>query len=59
MTQFIVEWADEDPESVTRVWTWDDWLKISIGKRNWNSALVEARDELDAYLKAKRGETIY
>lgn len=54
MTTFIVEW--DDTGEVLAVHRWDSWLKSAITDRNWNSAMVKAVDELDAYVRARRGE---
>ena len=56
--RFIVEWADEDPQSIIRVWTWEQWLTQPINSRNWRSAMCDAQDEVDAYLLAQRGEFV-
>lgn len=52
MAKFVVEWSDGCRE-VIRVWKWDDWLRTPVSSRNWESAMIDARDELDAYIKAK------
>ncbi len=52
MAKFVVEWSDDCSE-VIRVWKWDDWLRTEVSSRNWESAIIDARDELDAYIKAK------
>lgn len=53
--EFVVEWADDD-QTIIRVWTWEQWMTQPIASRNWRSAHCYARDEIDAYLKAQRGE---
>lgn len=54
MPRFVVEWSD-DCREVIRVWAWDDWLRTGVSSRSWTSAMVDARDELDAYKKAMTG----
>lgn len=52
MSIFIVEWSKEWGEPIA-VHPWDEWIKIPVGKRNFFSESIEARDELDAYIKAR------
>ena len=52
MAKFVVAWSGGCRE-VIRVWKWADWLRTPVSSRNWESAMIDARDELDAYMKAK------
>ena len=56
---FVVEW-NEDCEGypLKRVWDWDDWIQKPPLTRPENAAVVVAKDPLDAYLQALKGETI-
>ena len=54
---FVVVWdASADEPIVTQVTRWDDWLRIPIDERPHYTTMVVARDELDAYARAQRGE---
>lgn len=57
MAKFVVEWSDECRE-IIRVWTWYDWLRTPVSSRNWESALIDAHDELDAFIKAQQGKIL-
>ena len=56
MKRFVVEWEDDSDDANIRVWTWEQWLTQPIDSRNWRSAMCDARDEIDAYTRAMRGE---
>ncbi len=49
---FVVEWTPGWGEPFA-VHTFDDWIKVPVGIRNFFSETVEARDELDAYMQAR------
>lgn len=53
---FVVEWS-EDWGDVVAVHKFRAWCERPIGERNWFTETVWARDEIDAYLRAKRGDT--
>lgn len=53
---FVVEWTEDD--FVKRVWDWGDWVRKDIQSRPENSAVVCAKDPMEAYLKALRGEVM-
>ena len=52
---FVVEW-DDALENIIRVWDWTSWLNLPVQSRPESSAMVIARDELDAFTRAMRGE---
>lgn len=54
---FVVVWdmSGEEP-TVTQVTRWDDWIRIPIEERSLNITMLRAKDELDAYARATRGE---
>lgn len=54
---FVVEWENTEHDPVvTKVTRWDEWLRIPIMERPFNTTMVRAKDELDAYARAQRGE---
>lgn len=54
---FVVVWdvSGEEP-TVASVTRWDEWLRIPIEERPQYTTMVAAKDELDAYARAQRGE---
>ena len=38
-----------------RVVEWADWLRIPLHERPWDTTMVKAKDELDAFAQAVRG----
>ena len=55
---FVVVWdASADEPTVTQVTRWDEWVRIPIEARPFNTTMVRAKDELDAYASAMRGES--
>lgn len=54
---FVVVWdMSAEEHTVTQVTRWDDWIRIPIEARPFNTTMVRAKDELDAYARAQRGE---
>lgn len=53
---FVVEWDDAERDQIIAVHTWDQWLKIPIMERNWNTETIWANDVMAAYTRAMRGE---
>lgn len=54
---FVVVWDTSTEEhTVAQVTRWDEWLRIPIMERPFNTTMVRAKDELDAYARATRGE---
>ena len=54
---FVVVWdASADEPTVTHVTRWDEWVRIPIEERSLFTSMVKAKDELDAYARALRGE---
>ncbi len=41
---------------VSRAYEWYDWLKIPVEERPWDNTMLRAKDELDAMMRAERGE---
>lgn len=54
---FVVIYDDEDT-NVTEVVSWYDWLAIPTQQRTEHAAIVIARDELEAFTKGQRYETM-
>ena len=55
---FVVVWdASADEPTVTHVTRWDEWVRIPIEERSLFTSMVKAKDELDAYTRAQRGES--
>lgn len=55
---FVVVWdASADEPTVTQVTRWDEWVRINIAERSLFTTMVRAKDELDAYARATRGES--
>ncbi len=55
---FVVVWdTGSDKPEVTQVTRWDDWIRINIDERPLCTTMVRAKDELDAYARATRGES--
>lgn len=54
---FVVVWdtSTEEP-TVASVTRWEEWLRIPIDERPLCTTMVRAKDELDAYARATRGE---
>jgi hypothetical protein len=56
----VVEYDYERQENrVASVRTWTEWITIPIEKRPLNTFVVKAKDEIEAFIKATKGETIY
>lgn len=54
---FVVVWdASADEPTVIQVTRWDEWLRIPLEERPLFTTMVRAKDELDAYARATRGE---
>ena len=51
----MIEWARDD-KRVEAVVSWPDWVAIPVKERPFNTTMVRAVDELDAMLRAERGE---
>ena len=47
--RFILEY--DETGAIVRVWSWAEWVKLPLFGRTWEAEMVEARDELDAYIK--------
>lgn len=56
LTTHVVVWEDG---KVVCSYRWWDWLKIPLSERPWDNTMVRAKDELDAMLRAERGEEWY
>lgn len=55
---FVVVWdASTENPTVTSVSRWDEWVRIPFEERSLFTSMVRAKDELDAYARAQRGET--
>lgn len=55
---FVVVWGTSGEEpTVTSVTRWEEWLRINIDERPLCTTMVRAKDELDAYARATRGES--
>lgn len=55
---FVVVWdASADEPTVTQVTRWDEWVRIPFEERSLFTTMVRAKDELDAYARATRGES--
>lgn len=52
---FVVLMEDERP---VRAYAWDDWANIQTNERPENCYLTIAKDEMDAYVRACRGELL-
>lgn len=52
-SMYVVTWSDGQ---VARAYKWDDWENIPVHKRPFNCTALRAKDELDAMLRAERGE---
>ena len=50
---YVVEWEDHQPVLVVE---WIAWLEIPIPERPLDTTMVKAKDELDAFTRAQRGE---
>jgi len=53
---YVVVWEDDQP---ARVFDWISWLHIPIPERSFDTTMVKAKDELDAYARAARGEDYF
>ena len=51
---YVVVWEGQQP---VRVVEWDDWLRIPPHERPWDTTMVKAKDELDAFSRVTRGES--
>lgn len=49
---YVVVWGGQQP---VRVVEWADWLRIPLHERPWDTTMVKAKDELDAFAQAVRG----
>lgn len=55
---FVVVWdASAAEPTVTQVTRWDEWVRIPIEERSLFTSMLKAKDELDAYTRAQRGES--
>ena len=55
---YVVVWdASTEEPTITSVTRWDDWLRIPLEERPLFTTMVKAKDELDAYARAQRGDT--
>jgi hypothetical protein len=53
---FVVLIENDQP---VEVFNWKDWVGRAIEERPENSYIVFAKDELDAFVRAQRGEHLY
>lgn len=53
---YVVVWEDQQP---ARVFEWHNWLRIPPHERPWDTTMVKAKDELDAFARAARGEDYF
>jgi hypothetical protein len=53
MKRFVVVVEGEDPVNIV---PWSRWIEISIWERPLDSFVIVADDEIDAFIKVKRGE---
>lgn len=62
LTQHYIAVVEPDYEHqenrVSAVYSWIDWLQIPIRERPLNTVMVRAKDELEAFLKATKGDTV-
>lgn len=56
---YVVVWSKEKENTVEQIHPWLDWQKLPIMERPFGSTMVRATDELDAYVRAMRGEEWY
>ena len=59
---YIAVWEihpDTDERMIDRLYEWHEWLKIPVGERPFNTTMVRAQDELEAYRKALKGHEWY
>ena len=55
---YVVVWdASADGPTITSVIRWDNWIRIPIEERSLFTSMVKAKDELDAFAVAQRGDT--
>ena len=52
MAKFIIEYEHPVGDNIIQVWPWDDWMRRPIDDRTWNTIVIDAHDELDAYKQA-------
>ena len=52
MAKFIIEYEHPVGNEIVQVWPWEDWVRRPIQRRTWNTVVIEAQDELDAYKQA-------
>ena len=55
---FVVVWeySNDTAMRITQVTRWDEWLRVPFFERPRDTTMVKARDELDAFVRAERGE---
>jgi hypothetical protein len=51
---FVIVWDKEG--GIEHVVRWDVWLAIPPMERPFNTTMLNAQDELDAFVRAQRGE---
>lgn len=52
MAKFVVEYEHPVGDNIIQVWSWNHWMQRPISDRTWNTVVIEAQDELDAYKQA-------
>lgn len=56
----VVDYDYERQENrVASVHLWNDWVKIPPRERPLNTIMVKAKDELEAFVKATKNDTIF
>lgn len=53
LSLFVVVW---EGNRVVSAYSWYDWLKFPVEERPFDNTMLRAKDELDAMLRAERGE---
>ena len=59
---YVAVWdinTDTDERMIDRLYEWYDWLQLPIEERPLTTTMVRARDELEAYRKALKGNEWY
>jgi hypothetical protein len=56
----VVDYDYERQENrVASVQAWNDWIASPIEERPLNTVMVKAKDEIEAFIKATKGETVF